>query len=57
MLRHRRDFKPMYHEHLLRDRLNNVCSHDIVEDTAEEDIILGCEVMAAVVERLEARLT
>jgi len=32
-------------------------SHDIVEDTAEEDIILGCEVLAAVVERLEARLT
>lgn len=29
-------------------------SHDIVEDTAEEDIILGCEVLAAVVERLEA---
>jgi N-carbamoyl-L-amino-acid hydrolase len=32
-------------------------SHDIVEDTAEEDIILGCEVLAAVVERLEARPT
>jgi N-carbamoyl-L-amino-acid hydrolase len=31
-------------------------SHDIVEDTAEEDIILGCEVLAAVVERLETRL-
>ena len=32
-------------------------SHDIVEDTAEEDIILGCEVLAAVVERLESRVT
>ena len=32
-------------------------SHDIVEDTAEDDIILGCEVLAAVVERIEARLT
>ena len=32
-------------------------SHDIVEDTAEEDIILGCEVLAAVVERLETRPT
>jgi N-carbamoyl-L-amino-acid hydrolase len=32
-------------------------SHDIVEDTAEEDIILGCEVLAAVVERLESRPT
>lgn len=30
-------------------------SHDIVEDTSEEDIILGCEVLAAVVERLETR--
>jgi N-carbamoyl-L-amino-acid hydrolase len=29
-------------------------SHDIVEDTSEEDIVLGCEVMASVVERLEA---
>lgn len=29
-------------------------SHDIVEDTAEDDIILGCEVLAAVVERLES---
>jgi N-carbamoyl-L-amino-acid hydrolase len=28
-------------------------SHDIVEDTSEEDIVLGCEVMASVVERLE----
>ena len=28
-------------------------SHDIVEDTSEEDIILGCEVLAGVVERLE----
>lgn len=28
-------------------------SHDIVEDTAEDDIILGCEVLASVVERLE----
>ncbi len=32
-------------------------SHDIVEDTSEDDIILGCEVLAAVVERLEARDT
>ena len=32
-------------------------SHDVVEDTAEDDIILGCEVLAAVVERLETRLT
>ncbi|OGA73288.1 MAG: hypothetical protein A3G81_03600 [Betaproteobacteria bacterium RIFCSPLOWO2_12_FULL_65_14] len=30
-------------------------SHDVAEDSAEEDIILGCEVLAAVVERLEAR--
>jgi len=29
-------------------------SHDIVEDTAEADIVLGCEVLAGVVERLEA---
>lgn len=29
-------------------------SHDIVEDTSEEDIVLGCEVMAGVVELLEA---
>jgi N-carbamoyl-L-amino-acid hydrolase len=28
-------------------------SHDVAEDTAEEDIVLGCEVLAAVVERLE----
>ena len=28
-------------------------SHDIVEDTDEADIILGCEVLADVVERLE----
>jgi beta-ureidopropionase / N-carbamoyl-L-amino-acid hydrolase len=31
-------------------------SHDVAEDTAEEDIILGCEVLAAVVERLEPGL-
>jgi N-carbamoyl-L-amino-acid hydrolase len=30
-------------------------SHDVTEDSAEADIILGCEVLAAVVERLEAR--
>ena len=29
-------------------------SHDIVEDTSEADIVLGCEVLAAVVERLES---
>jgi N-carbamoyl-L-amino-acid hydrolase len=29
-------------------------SHDIVEDTSEEDIVLGCEVMAGVVDGLEA---
>jgi beta-ureidopropionase / N-carbamoyl-L-amino-acid hydrolase len=28
-------------------------SHDIVEDTSEADIVLGCEVMASVVEKLE----
>jgi N-carbamoyl-L-amino-acid hydrolase len=28
-------------------------SHDIVEDTPVEDIVLGCEVLASVVERLE----
>lgn len=28
-------------------------SHDIVEDTSEADIVLGCEVLAATVERLE----
>ncbi|MEO7405191.1 MAG: hydantoinase/carbamoylase family amidase, partial [Burkholderiales bacterium] len=28
-------------------------SHDIVEDTAEADIVLGCEVMAGVVAKLE----
>ncbi|HVL35890.1 MAG TPA: M20 family metallo-hydrolase [Burkholderiales bacterium] len=28
-------------------------SHDIAEDTAEDDIVLGCEVLAGVVERLE----
>lgn len=27
-------------------------SHDIVEDTSEDDIVLGCEVLASVVERL-----
>ncbi|TAK88299.1 MAG: Zn-dependent hydrolase [Betaproteobacteria bacterium] len=30
-------------------------SHDVAEDSAEDDIVLGCEVLAAVVERLEAR--
>jgi N-carbamoyl-L-amino-acid hydrolase len=30
-------------------------SHDIVEDTAEADIVLGCEVLAGVVELMEAR--
>jgi N-carbamoyl-L-amino-acid hydrolase len=30
-------------------------SHDVAEDTAEDDIVLGCEVLAAVVERLESR--
>lgn len=29
-------------------------SHDIVEDTSEDDIVLGCEVLASVVERLAA---
>jgi len=29
-------------------------SHDIVEDTSEEDIVLGCEVMAGVVDGLES---
>lgn len=29
-------------------------SHDIVEDTSEDDIVLGCEVLASVVARLEA---
>ncbi len=29
-------------------------SHDIVEDTAEDDIVLGCEVLARAVEQLEA---
>ena len=28
-------------------------SHDIVEDTSEEDIVLGCEVLAGVVELME----
>jgi N-carbamoyl-L-amino-acid hydrolase len=32
-------------------------SHDLAEDTAEDDIILGCEVLAAVVEHLDTRLT
>lgn len=32
-------------------------SHDVAEDTAEDDIVLGCEVLAAAVERLESRLT
>ena len=27
-------------------------SHDVVENTAEEDIILGCDVLASTVERL-----
>jgi N-carbamoyl-L-amino-acid hydrolase len=27
-------------------------SHDIEEDTDEDDIVLGCEVMAAAVDRL-----
>lgn len=31
-------------------------SHDIVEDTDEGDIVLGCEVLARVVERMEERL-
>jgi N-carbamoyl-L-amino-acid hydrolase len=30
-------------------------SHDVAEDTAEDDIVLGCEMLAAVVERLESR--
>jgi N-carbamoyl-L-amino-acid hydrolase len=30
-------------------------SHDVAEDSTEDDIVLGCEVLAAVVERLEAR--
>jgi N-carbamoyl-L-amino-acid hydrolase len=30
-------------------------SHDISEDTAEEDIVFGCEVMADAVERIRAR--
>jgi N-carbamoyl-L-amino-acid hydrolase len=30
-------------------------SHDITEDTAEADIVLGCEVMADAVEKLRAR--
>jgi N-carbamoyl-L-amino-acid hydrolase len=30
-------------------------SHDVAEDTSEDDIILGCEVLAAAVERLESR--
>lgn len=29
-------------------------SHDIAEDTAEDDIVLGCELLASVVEMLEA---
>jgi len=29
-------------------------SHDIVEDTHEDDIVLGCEVLARVVDRLFA---
>lgn len=29
-------------------------SHDIVEDTAEDDIVLGCEVLASVIARIEA---
>jgi N-carbamoyl-L-amino-acid hydrolase len=28
-------------------------SHDVTENSDDEDIILGCEVLAAVVERLE----
>jgi N-carbamoyl-L-amino-acid hydrolase len=30
-------------------------SHDIVEDTAEADIVLGCEVLAGTVARLAER--
>ena len=30
-------------------------SHDIVEDTSEADLVLGCEVLAATVERMTAR--
>jgi N-carbamoyl-L-amino-acid hydrolase len=29
-------------------------SHDIAEDTAEDDIVLGCRVLAAAVEKLMA---
>ena len=30
-------------------------SHDITEDTAEADIVLGCEVLADAVDRIRAR--